>query len=144
MEALINTINSQKERGMLFLGILIVLGLLIFGGVFYFLSKGAGDTSQVSDPTTQLPKEAEVQVTTSGFVPSEVKIAAGSAVRWVNKANQTVTVNSDDHPTHRKFKELNLGEFAKDSTVVHIFTNPGTYTYHDHLHPTRKGTVIVQ
>lgn len=144
MEAIVNSITSQKERGLFFAGILVILGLLIFGGVFYFLSKDRGGTSQVGPPTTAFPKEAEVQVITSGFVPSEVKIAAGSAVRWVNKANQTVTVNSDDHPTHRKFKEINLGEFAKDSTVVHIFTNAGTYTYHDHLHPTRKGTVIVQ
>ncbi len=92
-----------------------------------------------------LPKEVTVELTDNGFNPSEVTIEAGSAVRWVNKStDEEVSVNSADHPEHRKYPELNLGVIPKDSSVVHIFTTNGEYSYHDHFHPERTGTVVVK
>lgn len=143
MEQYIKAATSTTQRTVVFAGVLIVIGLLVFWGLFSFLS-GKQKPSSTTNVATALPAEVAVEVKENGFVPKEVTIDVGSAVRWVNKTNGKVTVNSDDHPTHRKYKELNLGEFAKDSTVVLIFTKAGTYTYHDHLHPNRKGSVTVK
>lgn len=143
MDVINNTISSTpfgNKRSML-LAILVVIILVLIG--FFFLGRKSSQKSNQPAVST-LPKEVTVEVTENGFVPKKVTITAGSAVRWVNKTDEKVTVNSDDHPTHRKFKELNLGEFSKQSTLVHIFTTKGTYTYHDHFHPNRTGAVLAQ
>ena len=68
----------------------------------------------------------------------------GTKVRWVNKTAIAADVSSADHPTHLKYPPLNLGNFEPDKSVSLVFTEPGTYKYHDHLNPTKLGTVIVE
>lgn len=126
------------------LAIIVIIVLVIVGGFIAFINLQKNATKTTQPSVKALPKEVQVVLTSSGFDPESVTIEKGSAVRWVNDTEDKATVNSDDHPTHKEFKELNLGEFENDSTLVHIFTTLGTYTYHDHLHPTRKGTVIVR
>lgn len=135
----------NTRRGLLLVLVLIVL---IAGGFILFNRRPAiAPTIQkqtAATPTPGLPKETTVRYTTNGFSPQEVHIKVGNAVRWTNETADTATVNSDDHPTHRKFPEMNLGEFQKDQTLVHVFTKPGKYTYHNHLNPSQKGTVVVE
>lgn len=138
---------TPKKKPYLLIGG-IVLILLI--GIFFFVASGTKQlqpqkTAQQTPTTMPLPKEVAVELTNDGFTPEEVTIEAGSAVRWTNTSSAArATVNSDDHPTHKRFPELNLGEFQKGSTLVHIFTTPGTYTYHNHFSPKQTGTVIVK
>lgn len=139
---------SQNKNAYRIAGIVVLL-LIVFGSILFFLTnqKRQLQTQQPTQQTgvTPLPKEVSVELTDDGFTPEEVTIEAGSAVRWTNTSSANrATVNSDDHPTHKKFPELNLGEFQKGSTLVHIFTNAGTYTYHNHFNPKQTGTVIVQ
>jgi plastocyanin len=62
----------------------------------------------------------------------------------MNKSGKTVTVNSDNHPTHKLYPFLNLGAFENGSSVQAVFDKAGTYTYHDHFNPSNIGKVIVQ
>lgn len=134
----------SNNKNVIITGVIIVVVLLLFVGVLGFSKKSNNTQNQVNPTAMPLPKESAVSLTASGFEPQTVTIQAGGAVRWTNNSNKSATVNSDDHPTHRKFPELNLGEFSNGSTLVHIFTKPGTYTYHNHFSPDQKGTVIVQ
>ena len=120
---------------------LIVLGIILLAiGAFAFF--GSQKTQQ---PNPNLPTEVAIELTNDGFKPDTVTIKEGGAVRWTNNtSDEQVSVNSDDHPDHKKNPELNLGVIPKESTVVHIFSTPGEYTYHDHFHPERTGKVIVQ
>lgn len=141
-----NVASSKKiAPTQIAIAFVVLLGLLLLFGLLFSRKQDQSPRLSTQTPTAPvLPKEANVDLASTGFTPKTVTIAVGSAVRWANKTNEKTTVNSDDHPTHQKFKELNLGEFGQNSTLVHIFTKPGTYTYHDHFHPTRTGTVIVQ
>ena len=140
-----NTVSSMgnKRNMKLLLPIVVIVLVVVLLGAFLFSKKTPSKV--VPTEKTPLPHEVAVSLTEGGFEPSTVTIAKGSAVRWTNNTDDDhVSVNSADHPTHKKFPEMNLGEIPKGSTVVHIFNNPGTYSYHDHFHPDRTGTVVVQ
>jgi plastocyanin len=91
----------------------------------------AGPASTASTAT------ATVQITKNGFVPRSVTITAGDSVTWRNadKAPHQVVANG--------------GQFASPilaagKTYTHAFARGGTYHYHDGLHPTLRGTVVVK
>jgi plastocyanin len=78
-----------------------------------------------------------VQITKTGFVPATVTINAGDSVTWKN-------VDSVNHQV-----VANGGQFASPilrpgKTYTHTFNGGGTFHYHDALHTTLKGTIIVK
>lgn len=89
-------------------------------------------------------KRTEITVNKDGFSPQSLKIKKSETVVWVNKSGKNVTVNSDPHPTHDLHSFLNRGEFASESSVQVTFDKPGTFTYHNHLNPSQKGTIVVE
>lgn len=121
--------------------LLIIAAVVIVAAIVGFILFRRDRTAH----NPELPTEVTVELTNEGFNPEEVTIEEGSAVRWVNKStDDEVSVNSDDHPDHKKHPELNLGVIPTDSSVVHIFNTKGEFTYHDHFHPERKGKVVVR
>ena len=134
--------------------VLVVAVILILLAGFYFAgfqknrnktNSGTATSTPKSSDNLNLPKNMTgVIVTGSGFEPTEIKIKAKTIVTWVNKSGGPVTVNSDNHPAHLLYPFLNLGEFASGSSVQAMFDKPGKYTYHNHLNPEQKGTVIVE
>ena|SRR3989338_8944018 len=136
----------------------VVIGVLLLAGVFV-LSK---NQSQV-EPTTQVQptagvkdeedvmekeedenEKATISVTDTGFEPQTVTIKAGTEVVWINNTSATTNVSSAKHPTHLEYPPLNLANFEPGESVSLVFTEPGTYKYHDHLNPTKFGTVVVE
>lgn len=126
----------------------IVLALILFIILFtgYFAWK-AYKTSQKPHyavrMNTVLAKETTITLSENGFSPKEVTIKVGTAIRWKNDTKDKQTVNSDNYPTNQLHKELNFGIFNPGSTVMYIFTKPGTYGYHNQFHPEQKGTITV-
>lgn len=77
-----------------------------------------------------------VKITSTAFSPATVKIATGDSVKWTNNDTKTHQVVS------------NTGAFT--STILgpgknysHRFDAAGTYRYHDGLHPSLTGKVVV-
>jgi plastocyanin len=77
-----------------------------------------------------------VRITSSAFSPATVTIATTNAVKWTNKdtVNHQVIANS--------------GAFASPiigagHAWTHTFKTAGTFRYHDALHPSLKGKVVV-
>ncbi len=98
-------------------------------------------------PSTTVTKKITtytVNVTNSGFDPKLITVKRGEVVIWMNTTTKKATVNSDDHPTHKLNAFLNLGSFNAKSSVQAYFAEAGTYTYHNELNPSQKGTVIVE
>lgn len=129
----------------------VVVLVVIVGGVLLVSQQGQKQTTEQSSSTrpattqnTQTQPSVTVTVTSAGFSPSTVTIKSGTRVIWINKSGGSVTVNSAGHPTHLLYPALNLGEFGNDSSVQLVFDKPDTYKYHDHLHPSNTGTVVVQ
>ncbi len=129
----------------------VVLGLLalvvVVGAVLLLTNsaKNSQNNSATQQPSSgTMAKGETVSLTSSGFNPQSLTVKAGTTVTWVNNSGGPATVNSDDHPTHQKYPMLNLGKFEAGSSLQLKFDKPGTYTYHNHLNPSQKGTVVVQ
>jgi plastocyanin len=77
-----------------------------------------------------------VGITSSAFSPATVTIATTNAVKWTNK----------DKVNHQVI--ANNGAFASPIIAAghawtHTFNTAGTYKYHDALHPSLTGKVVV-
>ena len=131
----------------------IVVLIVILGGAL-LLNKSSKTTTNTAvntqtptstqNKTTNQITSADVTVTSSGFEPKDLKIKVGTQVVWTNKSGKTVTVNSDNHPTHLLWPFLNLGAFDDGQSVSVSFAKSGKYTYHNHLDPSQTGSVTVE
>ena len=115
--------------------VIIGIGLLLF-----FVSK----TLKKTEPGPPPISRSEVIVNKDGFSPQSLTIKRGETVIWINQSGDTVTVNSDPHPTHNLYRFLNRGEFPSSSSVQVTFEQTGIYVYHNHLKPSQTGTIIVE
>ena len=94
--------------------------------------------------TSALPSSTStVKITSSGFDPAIIKIKAGEMVTWMNSDTVTHNVSSDPHPTHTIYPALNLGNILAGASKSLTFSQAGTYKYHDHLHSTLTGQIVV-
>jgi plastocyanin len=99
---------------------------------------------QASKQVEQAPS-MRVELTDNGYQPQEVTIKAGQNVAWTNKTNYPMWVASDPHPAHNGLAGFDQGKLLrKGKTWQFTFSKPGKFSYHDHLNPTRRGTVIVE
>jgi plastocyanin len=77
-----------------------------------------------------------VNITSTAFKPKTVTIAGGDTVTWKN----TDTVN---HQVVANSGAFASGQIAPKHIYAKRIDTPGTYNYHDALHPILKGTVKV-
>jgi plastocyanin len=78
-----------------------------------------------------------IQIKRTGFVPASVTINHDDSVTWTN-------IDTIDHQV-----VANGGSFASPilkagKSWTHTFRNGGTFRYHDSLHPTLRGTLVVR
>lgn len=85
-----------------------------------------------------------ISITESGFVPTSIKVKLGDKIIWTNNTTGSVDLRSEDHPTHELYPFLNLGVAEPNKTLRLIFRQIGTFTYHNHLIPSQKGTIVVE
>lgn len=125
----------QKPITLIIIAVVLGIGLLLF-----LISRTPKKTGPGSAP---IPR-TEVTVGKDGFLPQTLIIKKGDTVVWINQSGENVTVNSDPHPTHNLHRFLNRGEFSQDSSVQVTFEETGTFSYHNHLNPSQRGTIVVE
>lgn len=140
----------------LLIGLVAVVIIIVVGSVALEGSKNQTQTSITTQtakqqsttvPQAQSQQQQEVatiEVTSSGFSPAALTVKAGTRVTWNNQSGKEVSVNSDEHPTHRLNSQFNPGPVRNGSSISFTFEKPGTNPYHDHYNPSQTGTVIVQ
>lgn len=139
----------MNNMRLLLVGVVVVV-VLVAG---YLLLSNRSSAPQNNTQTEQAPaetsemidsKETTVTVTESGYEPATITVSPGDSVVWLNQSGGVANVSSDNHPTHLRFPFLNLGNFEDGQTVSVVFEESGTFSYHDHLTPSRTGTVVVK
>ncbi len=146
-----------------FVASVVVLGLVVFG----ILKYGGTEMSSQESPTTKnpapsaattkLPMQATVTYTDEGFSPTQVEIAKGGTIEFVNKSTIPLWVASDPHPEHTDYPEFDAFKILGDrypepgQNIKFTFQKVGSWTYHSHaasgdasnvtVHP---GTIIVK
>ncbi len=92
----------------------------------------AGCTQQ---PTNQ--GENTVSIQNLAFNPSTLTVSNGTTVTWTNNDNVGHTVIEANGL-------FSSGTLAKGQTFTYTFTTKGTYAYSCSIHPSMRGTIIVQ
>ncbi len=77
-----------------------------------------------------------VSIKSTAFAPKNVTIAGGETVTWKN-------VDTVNHQVVANNGAFASGQIGPNRTYARRLDTPGTYAYHDALHPTLKGTVKV-
>ena len=101
------------------------------------------NTSPAASGSAQPSTVSTVKITSAGFDPAVIKIKVSDSVTWTNSDSVTHNVSSDPHPTHTIYPALNLGNILAGASKSLTFSQAGTYKYHDHLHSTLTGQVVV-
>ncbi len=71
------------------------------------------------------------------FIPSEIRIKKGIEVTWNNEDESTHSIETDD-------LLFTSDELQKGDSVIFRFDKIGTFNYHCGIHPSMKGTIIVE
>lgn len=77
----------------------------------------------------------KVTIQNFAFNPPSVTIKAGDTVEWTNQDSTTHTVTGQG---------FDSGDLQPGKTFSHQFTGTGTVSYGCSIHPSMKGTVVVQ
>jgi plastocyanin len=103
-----------------------------------FLGVAAAGALVFAAPAATAPKATvTVNVKRTGFAPATVTINANDAVTWKN----TDTINHQVVANGGSFASPILGA---GKTYTRTFREGGTFRYHDGLHPSLRGTVVVK
>jgi plastocyanin len=88
---------------------------------------------------------AVVAMDDRGPYPKRVTIKRGQAVNFVNRSQDDWWPASDPHPIHTDYEGFDAGRvIGPGHSWTFRFDRPGTWTYHNHLSPELKGTVVVK
>ncbi len=106
----------------------------------------SNSTQPTSIPTVQ-PKSnvSGITITSSGFQPAILTIAAGTKVVFVNLDTAPHWPASNPHPTHTDCPGFDaLRALQKNQSYSFTFDKAETCQYHDHLNTSWTGKIIVQ
>jgi plastocyanin len=91
-----------------------------------------------TNPGGNLGIKKDIDISGFAFNPGTVTIPKGATVIWTNRDSVSHTVVSDTG------SEIGSSSLSQGDTYAHTFDTPGTYDYHCGVHPSMKGTIIVQ
>lgn len=128
------------------------VGLVIVIGAFFLFSNGSktaiAPTSKPKVEASASPTATQsantVTLTANGFSPATITVKKGDTVTFTNKSGADAQINSDPHPIHNLYPFLNLGRITDGQSLSVVIPQKGTFTYHNHLDPSERGTIIAQ
>ena len=115
--------------------------LFVLAAVVVAAAMVAGCTSTSSPSPSATASSPAVQNTVTmkslAFTPSTLTVQRGANVTWGNADSTTHTVTSDTGL-------FNSGNLNPGDSFTHQFNATGTFPYHCSIHPSMKGTILVQ
>ncbi len=139
----------------------VIIILLLAGGAFFML-RDKGMTSNVIQQDAPQNANAQtytIEMTSTGYEPQTLTIQKGDTITWINKDTRPNWPASAVHPSHKTYpgsdiakcgtSEENIifdscGGIKQGESFSFTFNQQGTWSYHDHLKASLRGTIIVQ
>jgi len=137
----------------LIIGIVVVVVLVI--GAALVMNKNNSSTMQMQQTNTTSntqsqsssqtnPSNAQktagknaVTIQNFAYSPATITVKAGDSITWTNQDSVGHSATADDN-------SFDTGVLPQGQSKSITFSKAGTYTYHCSVHPTMKGTVVVQ
>ncbi len=157
----------MSKNSYIIIGIIIII--IIVGAAFFYgklggrsavaptqpLSNITQETKEKSDGVTAAPsvQDSVVTYTDSGYSPQILQVKAGVTVTFKNESSESLWTASAIHPTHKAYPTTGgcLGSTFDEckgddpgTSWQFKFDIPGTWKYHNHLNPSRTGTIVVE
>jgi plastocyanin len=104
-------------------------------------------------PAPQVSAPLVVIYTDSGYQPQSLTIKKGDAVTFNNKSTQGMWTASALHPTHKEYPTTggcigstfdSCASTLPGTAWSFTFDMPGTWRYHNHVHPGHYGSITVE
>ncbi len=99
-------------------------------------TQAAGGELPVTCGASVAAAQTEVAIANNAFDPSSVTVAVGAIVSWTNNDSTDHTVTFDASP--------DCDRVLGGESIASTFNAAGSYAYHCRIHPSMKGTVVVQ
>ncbi len=115
----------------------LILALFVVLVVAVFAAGCGGGTSGTTTTAAGGASGGQVVMKSFAFDPASVTVKVGDSVTWTNNDSATHTVTADNG-------EFKSSDIAPGATFTQKFDKAGTYPYHCSIHPSMKGTVVVQ
>ncbi|HEX6667751.1 MAG TPA: cupredoxin domain-containing protein [Solirubrobacterales bacterium] len=108
----------------------LLIALAVVGLAFAALwsANASGETASASATKS-------VKIANFAFAPGKTTVTAGTKVAFSNSDSTTHTATG---------KGFNTGRISKGRTKSVTFSKKGTFAYHCSIHPTMKGTIVVE
>ena len=135
---------DRKNR----LVMVIIFTILIFLSLLesqVFSDKSESTEQQPITNISTIAPSAIVELTAKGdYQPKSVRIKRGQAVRFVNQSQSLMWPASDPHPSHKDYPGFDPRQIIHPGENWQFtFERTGTFGYHDHLNPMRRGQIVV-
>jgi plastocyanin len=88
-------------------------------------------------PASSSAATISVKIAGGAFSPAKVTVDSGDVVEWTNNTSANRQIVADEG-------NFASGKLKPGQSYSFAFKTAGTYAYHDGLHPSVKGTVVVQ
>ncbi|PIN89026.1 hypothetical protein COU60_05115 [Candidatus Pacearchaeota archaeon CG10_big_fil_rev_8_21_14_0_10_34_76] len=100
-----------------------------------------------------------IEITESGFLPQIITINKGDTVTWTNSISSKSWPASAVHPSHKVYPGSDISKcgtseqdsifdsckgLSQEESYSFTFNEIGSWSYHDHLKSSIRGTIIVQ
>jgi len=118
-------------------------GFVIIAIIFLFMTSGRTASDNVSAKSSPTVEESRRNTTNTvtmknfEFDKKILNIKVGDIVTWVNEDAVSHTATADDG-------SFNTQLLAQGEKASITFTKKGTYTYHCTVHPSMRGTIVVE
>lgn len=129
----------------------VIAGTIISSALVLSGCKLTGSSNVSSGPTSTQPvgeetiKQAAVVTFNNGqFSPAKLSVKKGEKIIVRNESQVKIQFNSDPHPAHNLYPELNLGVIEAGQLKTLVITREGTYTYHNHLNASQRGQLVIE
>ncbi len=122
----------------------VFLALVAIAAVFIsrntYVAPGSGNQTietpgTTTGNTTVSPNTVEIK--NFSFNPSTLTVTKGTTVTFTNSDSSSHTVTANDG-------SFDTGNISSGASQTITFSKTGTFTYYCSVHPTMKGTIIVQ
>ncbi len=139
----LNILKSHK-KALVSISVMGIFLLLI--AIYMFVLRPTSDTPRDASLDIKEPNRiVEVIIREGIFEPATAKIKIGDAVSWRSKdEDDPHRIAANPHPTRESLPDLYSDDLTIENAYTYTFNKPGTYHYHDFLHPEINGTIIVE
>jgi hypothetical protein len=123
--------------------------LVVGGSVYWFVIRDNNvkeDTNKTTKTLTTSEVLTKVLITfnNDGFYPNKYLAGIGASLTIQNDSSSALDFESDDHPTHTKNTELNVGVIVPGESKTIKLTTAGTWGFHNHNNPAQTGTITIE